>query len=362
MKILFVLEHYYPYLGGAEKLFQQVAEAFVEEGHQVRIITTLFDPALSAQETVKGVEISRLACKSRFLFTFLSLPLVWKHASAADLLFTTTYNAALPAWLIGKLRRKKTILVFHEYWDKLWFSLPYLNFFQRSLFFAYEWLIVQLPFYRYIAVSQFTRDALIQAGIPPERISQIYNGIDYDKFRSYQWAPEGEFTLLYFGRLGVSKGLDLLLPAWKAFKDLGHPGQLHLVIPKYPLPLYQRMIKVIKMLNVSENDLQLFHELPQETLFTKVSKAHAVIIPSYSEGFCFVAAETMAIGTPIISSGRGALKEVVNGPFIAIEDLTIEGICAALHEGINGNWQLAPLRKFHLKAAREQYVHFLSEL
>lgn len=362
MRILFVIEHYYPYLGGAEKLFQQVAEAFVEEGHQVSIVTTLFNQELQRQEIVNGVEIKRLSCRSRFLFTFLSIPLVWKHASTADLIFTTTYNAALPGWIVGKLKRKKTILVFHEYWGRLWFSLPYLSQLQRVLFFTYEWLIVHLPFYRYIAVSLSTQQRLIEAGIPSQRISHIYNGIDYDRLRSYQWKPEGDFNVLYFGRLGVSKGLNLLLPAWKAFKDEGYPGQLQLIIPKYPIQLYQQIIETIKKLNISEEDIQLFHELPQETLFTKVSRAHAVIIPSYSEGFCFVAAETMAIGTPIISSGKGALKEVVSGQFIEIQEHTIDGVCAALKKSIEGSWHLTPNRVFPIKESRERYVQVIASI
>lgn len=362
MKILFVLEHYYPYLGGAEKLFQQVAEAFVQEGHQVAVVTTLFNQALPHQETINGVEVNRLACRSRFLFTFLSMPLVWKHASSSDVIFTTTYNAALPSWIVGKLRRKKTILVFHEYWGRLWFTLPYLSPIQRVLFFAYEWLIVKLSFHRYIAVSQSTQDRLIEVGIPSKRISQIYNGIDYGRFRPFRWEPAGDFTLLYYGRLGVSKGLDLLLPAWKAFKNDGHPGQLHLIIPKYPLPLYQQMLSTIKKLNISDRDIQLFHELEQETLFTKVSKAHAVIIPSYSEGFCFVAAETMAIGTPIISSGKGALKEVVSGQFIELDQLKTDTIVQALKKASEGRWTSSPRNRFPLTQAKQAYLKLLASV
>ncbi|WP_367389471.1 glycosyltransferase family 4 protein [Lewinella sp. LCG006] len=362
MKILFVLEHYYPYLGGAEKLFQQVAEAFAEDGHQVTIVTTLFKRELPKQEMINGVKIHRLACQSRFLFTFLSMPLVWKHASSTDLLITTTYNAALPSWIIGKLRRKKTILVFHEYWGKLWFSLPYLNLFQQTMFFAYEWLIIHLPFYQYIAVSKSTQQRLIGVGVPRKRISQIYNGIDYNSFRSYPWAPQGDFTLLYYGRLGISKGLNLLLPAWKAFKELGYTGQLQLVIPKYPQLLYREVCDMIRKLNFSGGDVQLFHELEEHILFTQVSKAHAVIIPSYSEGFCFVAVETMAIGTPIISSGKGSLKEVVNGTFIEIRELTTEGILEALEKSIKGDWLHTPNQLFPLEEARKKYIQLISQI
>jgi glycosyltransferase involved in cell wall biosynthesis len=42
MKILFVLEHYPPYIGGAETLFGLLADQLVKHGHKVRVITTRF--------------------------------------------------------------------------------------------------------------------------------------------------------------------------------------------------------------------------------------------------------------------------------------------------------------------------------
>ncbi|RME91864.1 MAG: hypothetical protein D6772_17720, partial [Bacteroidetes bacterium] len=127
MKMLFVLEHYHPYLGGAEKLFRQVAEGLAAEGHTVEVITTRHQARLAREEVIAGVRIRRVHCYNRFLFTFFSLPVIWRAAKDTDLIHTTTYNAAFPAWLVGRLRRKSVLITFHEYWGKLWFSLPYLS-------------------------------------------------------------------------------------------------------------------------------------------------------------------------------------------------------------------------------------------
>jgi multimeric flavodoxin WrbA len=40
MKILFVLEHYYPHTGGVEILFKNLCEGLVKKGHEVEVITT----------------------------------------------------------------------------------------------------------------------------------------------------------------------------------------------------------------------------------------------------------------------------------------------------------------------------------
>ncbi|MEL7249222.1 MAG: glycosyltransferase family 4 protein, partial [Bacteroidota bacterium] len=311
MRIVFVIEHYYPYLGGAEKLFKQLAEEFAQVGHTVTVVTTRYQRELPKREEINAVTILRVDCGSRFLFTILSIPSAWRATKNADVVLTTTYNAAFPAWLVTRLRRLPTILIFHEYWGKLWFKLPYLKIGQRLAFYSFEQLITRLPFEYYVAVSDATKESLQTAGISPHRIHRIYNGLDYSYYGGFQrkkGAPE--FRLLYFGRLGVSKGLDLLLPAWATFVRENGQGLLQLVIPTYPTGLYQTVIQEIEALAIPSEHLELLHELERDELFGLVQQTSAVVIPSYSEGFCFVAAETMAVGTPIISSGKGALAEV----------------------------------------------------
>ena len=39
MKILFVLENFYPNIGGVETLFKSLTEQLVREGHEVMVIT-----------------------------------------------------------------------------------------------------------------------------------------------------------------------------------------------------------------------------------------------------------------------------------------------------------------------------------
>ena len=130
--------------------------------------------------------------------------------------------------------------------------------------------------------------------------------------------------------MGVSKGLDLLLPAWATFVRENWQGLLQLVIPTYPTGLYQTVIQEIEALAIPSEHLELLHELERDELFGLVQQTSAVVIPSYSEGFCFVAAETMAVGTPIISSGKGALAEVVGGRFIQMEQQDTNAMSVAI--------------------------------
>ena len=363
MRIVFVLEHYYPYLGGAEKLFRQLAEQFSTAGHQVSVVTTQYRPELPKREEVAGVDIIRVDCKSRFLFTLLSIPAIWAATSQADVVLTTTYNAALPAWIVTRVRRLKTILVFHERWGKLWFKLPYLSLWGRIAFYGFEWLITRLPFEYYVAVSAATRRSLIAGGIPADRIHHIYNGLMYSHYKDFTWQAEPDaFNLLYFGRLGVSKGLDLLLPAWANFVRKHGTGRLQLVIPTYPKGLYQRIKGDLERLMIPKRHLEIHHELERTELFELVAKANAVVIPSYSEGFCFVAAEAMAIGTPIISSGQGSLAEVVGGRHVRMQELSVSGLEQAIEAAFQGQWIDSPPREFPLEQSIQAYFRLLSRV
>lgn len=361
MNVLFVLEHYYPYIGGSEKLFKQVAEALANQGHEVNIVTTKFKADLPKNELINGVHVHRISCINRFFFTFLSIPKAWTLAKKTDFIHTTTYNAALPAWLVGQLSGKKIILTFHEYWGELWFDLPYLSLLQKNLFYFYEKLISILPFDHYIAVSEATKKDLITRGIKVEKIERIYNGIDYDKFSKYTSKPATNFTLIYFGRLGVSKGLDLIIPAWAQFVKKHPQCKLELVIPTTPKALFNKVTGLINQLD-AKNSIQIFHELSEEDLFQKVSNAHAVLIPSYKEGFCFVAAEAIALKRPIISSGRGALKEVVSGQYIEMKQYDFHELSRAMQGAFQQKWSISPLRQFTISDAVRAYTRFYLEL
>lgn len=361
MSILFVLEHYHPYIGGAETLFRDLTVRLAAMGYRITVVTTRYNQDLAPAEDYKGVRVIRVNCRNRFLFSFLSLPRVLAEAGQADVIHTTTYNAALPAWLAGKLRRKPVIVTFHEVWGVLWKRLPFLSRPAAVAFYLFEQLLLRLPFSRYVAVSGFTRKALIANGIPAEKIMRIYNGLDYEEFAAYEHQPPANFTFTYFGRLGVSKGLDLLLPAARDFFEKHPSSQLRLIVPKQPAGMWQRIQELIAELGIEKNTV-LLHELPWQELLGKVVTSSCVAIPSYSEGFCFVAAEAVALGVPIISSGQGALVETVGGRFIEMETMSSESLYLALERAFADCFSYREPPVFPLEESVEAYLPLYEEV
>lgn len=362
MKILFVLEYYYPNIGGVEKLFKSLAEALVNKGDEVLILTNCFDRSLKREEVIKGVKIRRLRFYNRFFFSFFSLPQILKYGRNYDIIHTTSYNAALPAWIAAKLLKKKVIITFHEVWGKLWFKLPFINSLQKIAYYLFEQFILKLKFDKYIAVSDSTKENLILHGVEQNKIARIYNGIEYPSLKKELEIPlKKEFTFTYLGRLGISKGLELLIPAAKAFISRHPDSKLKMITPDTPKNLYKKINKIIRK-NDLQDDILLLHNLKKDDVTKELLSSHCIVIPSHSEGFCFVAAEAASLKIPIITSHRAALEEVVSGEYIVMNSLTKKSLFDALVKAKNSNFEFTPLKKFLLEDCIAEYQNLYQEL
>ena len=260
----------------------------------------------------------------------------------------------MPAIIAGKFLNKPTFITFHEVWGQLWKRLPFISSFEKYAFYYFEKLILNLPFFRFIAVSEFTKSSLIDHGISEDKIIRIYNGIEYPPLKDRQKDLTQEFTYTYFGRLGISKGLDLLLPAAFNFSKEYPKSKLKLIIPKQPKKMYNQILKEIASYNL-DNHIELHHNLSQSILDKELLNSSCIVIPSYSEGFCYAAAETVALQIPIISSHLGALKEVVSGKYVQMNDQSSKSLFIALEKALNNNWTEKPIRYFHLDDSVRQY-------
>ncbi len=363
MKILFVLENHYPNIGGVETLFKSLTESLAKEGYAVSILTNQYDKKLLRKETLNGVKIIRVPFYNRYLFTILAFFPAFRLALSHDLIHTTSYNAGLPAFFAGLATRTKVVITFHEVWGKLWFRLPFIGKLSSRLHFLFEQFLVRLPFTHFVAVSEATKKRLLESGVSNKKITRIYNGIDYAQMSevSKKTSVNKEFTFIYFGRLGISKGLDLLLEATKIIKEKGRIFRLQLVIPLEPRNFHNEILATIKNYKLSQY-IEVKSELPYPILSQLVSDSDAVVIPSYSEGFGFTAVESMALGRPILSSGKGSLAEVVTGKYLTMASHTPTSLAEIMEKSMKDEWTESPMKQFHLKDSIQGYSHLYSTL
>lgn len=357
MRILFILENYYPNIGGVETLFKSICESLVEKGYEVTVFTNRFSKQLKRQETVEGVNIIRANLKNRYLFTFFAGFSATRLAKKHDLIHTTSYNAALPAYIAALLSGKKVLISFHEVWGKLWFNLPFMNKVSLFLHYCFEAFILKLPFDKFVAVSKSTKQSLINSGIREEKVEMIYNGIDYDDFRVKQIEKptKAVYRFCYFGRLGISKGLDLIIDAVAILGETNSDFEFLLILPESPAPFLKEIKRRIKAKSL-EKYFVIRHSLGFEELKSTIHASNAVVIPSYSEGFCFAAVESMALGVPIVSSGKAALNEVVGGTYIEMEQQSAHALAHALKKAMLDEWQYRKTKRFELRDSIMEYM------
>ncbi len=361
MKILFVLEYYHPNIGGVERLFKALTEYLADQGHEVLVLTNRYKRDLPKQEVINGVVVRRLRFWNRFFFTFFSLPWVIRYGRNYDLIHTTSFNAALPAYLGAKWLRKKVSITFHEVWDTLWFQLPFIGWLNSRLYYMYEKMILRLAFDRIVAVSKYSEQCLCDSGVEKNRISLIYNGLEYSKIDESKADDNELFTFAFFGRLGPSKGIDLLMQASMEFLNKVPDSQMKLIIGKQPTSIFSYVQHSINSHGLNDR-IELLHQLSDRELQFELKSSSCVVIPSISEGFCFAAAESVALGVPIISSQRGALKEVVSGRFIAMNNYTTEALVEALKQAYKGDWTTEEIKRFQLSDSLDKYVKLYEDL
>ncbi len=365
MKILFVLENYYPNIGGVEKLFKALLEELAANGHQITLVTTRLTKDSPRKEYLGNLTIHRYSFINRYFFTFFSFFHILFHIHKCDLVHTTSYNAGLPAFFAAKLARKQIVITFHEVWGDLWFRLPFMSSFARKLHYAFEQFLVKLPFDRFIAVSQSTANALENAGVQKDRIVLNYNGMDYSMYEDYEDFPQktngSPFIYTYCGRLGISKGMDLILEAASLFRQTHPDSQLQMIIPTTPAPLFQTILKEIEKWDLKDY-VRLRHHLSKPDLIEAFKSSNCMLIPSYSEGFCFLAAECSALDVPFISADRTALKEVQSSTFIRMREHSATGLVEALEKAKAGDWEKTPLKRYELDDTVQRYIEMYQRM
>jgi len=358
MKILMILEYFKPHLGGVETLFDHLAQELSTAGHQVTILTSNHTGDLPSIEVMDRITIHRVNVNSRYLFTWKAFFPAYQLSKEVDIIQTTSYNAALPAFLAALINRKKSVITFHEVWGKLWFSLPFSNKISALFHAFFEKILLLLPFNLFVAVSNATKKRLLENGVSGNRIKVIHNGLSY---RHREVSETNNKVYTYFGRLGMSKGLDLLLPASIPFLKENPDFKLRLITPQEPIHIYQYLQKIIQK-NSLEKQIEWKHEVPDQELENLLLTSKWVVIPSYSEGFCFAAAESAALGIPILASDKGSLPEVVSGFHIFFKPHSILSLTHNLKKARDQKWEFKPLIKFELNHTVQSYIEIYQQM
>lgn len=219
-KILFVVDGFYPTIGGTELQVELLSEAFQARGHDVQVLAPWMERQRPQQELIRGVKTTRigyprirgigaLILMARFLFWLI------RHRHEYDAVhvhmvknLATVMGMARP-FLRGKIMAAKI----SGAWE---FEGGVLDPALRERF-PWSWMnffIRRIDYFQ--TISDFTRQRLLDAGYADERILMIRNGLPIDAFQQARLAASrkgGPVVIGYAGRLEPVKGVEVLVTA-----------------------------------------------------------------------------------------------------------------------------------------------------
>jgi rhamnosyl/mannosyltransferase len=305
MRILQVVKLYYPWIGGVEKVVQQIVEGLNgKDGFEIEVLCCAHEKK-GKEEKINGVKIHRASSFGIFWgmpISFDFFRLFKKLSKKVDII---DFHHPFPLGDLGIfLFRPKARLIVHYHSDIV--RQRIFNFFYKPLIFntlkKAKKIIVSNP--NLIESSSYLQKF-------KEKCEVISFGVNLEKFKKFDLEKVrkikekyGDFVL-FVGRLNYYKGLHYLIDAMKGVKA-------NLVIVGEG-PEKSNLLSHISNLKL-ENKIFLLPFQPEEELVNYYRACSVFVLPSIfkSEAFGLVLIEAMACGKPMISTELGTGTSFVN--------------------------------------------------
>ena len=157
----------------------------------------------------------------------------------------------------------------------------------------------------WLAASSFTKNTLVEHGIPSDRVHVVPYGVDLERFRTASRPVPIDRTLrlLFVGRINQRKGVKYLLEALRLL-----PGR------HVELTVCGRVLDDLRLFEPYRSQVTIRPSVSHRELVEAYQSADLFVFPSVAEGFGHVLLESMACGLPVLSTTATAATDlVVNG-------------------------------------------------
>lgn len=209
---------------------------------------------------------------------------------------------------------------------------------------------------RIIAISRQTRDDLVNHyGVDAGKIHIIHHGLDHRHFRPM--APDEISSVLaqnnitppylfFLSTVQPRKNLVRLIETFESLDDTA----LSLVVAGKSGWLSEPIERRIRESPAAERIRRIGH-VPDDHRPALYSAADVFVLPSLYEGFGMGIVESMACGTPVVTSNTSSLIEVAGMAAMLVDPLSVESISAGIQQARQPA-EGARLRELGLKHAQ----------
>lgn len=318
MNILIITE-YFPKneeeetTGGVEtRCLNEIKE--LSKKHKVFIITS-WRKGLKREQKIFGAKVYRVGMNhkysnkgsvfSRLMFAIFAYKkgILLKNI---DVVNGYSFISYLPALKISKKLNIPRIITYSEVWKGRWIKIK--GFFTGILGELWEGLVLKSSWDKIVAISDETKNQLMENGILEDKIALIYNGIDIDKINKIKTPKNEKFTLITVSRLTKDKRINDVI---NAVDVLIHQRKINIdckIIGRGPE--FEKIKKLIKDKKLSDNVFLLGFVKKHEDVIKELKKSHLFVFPSILEGFGSVLIEAMASGLPYVCSDIPVFKKI----------------------------------------------------
>jgi glycosyltransferase involved in cell wall biosynthesis len=333
-RLCLVLETYHPEIGGGESQGRMLAEGLAERGLPVTVLTRRSGRDLPQRETVGGVSVRRVGPAGRGRLRKWGLLLTVPPALIAargswDVLLVAGFRIlGLPAVLAGKANGKRCLLKAESNGEMSGaFYGPGLARWGLSPSSPLVRLLLKgrNAFLRradaFVSPSSEIARELRDAGIPPDRIVTIPNGVDTGRFRPVDGAekralrtalglPPDAPVAVYSGRLVRYKGLPILLRAWRDILP-DHPAARLLLVGAGGTDLHNCEEELRRYVEESGMQESVVFTGFVERVEPWLQAADLFVFPTQDEAFGIALVEAMACGLPPVTTATGGIPDIV---------------------------------------------------
>ncbi len=316
MRILIITGIFPPDIGGPATYVPLIAQALVERGHQVRVIT------LSDAEPTCGADrlfpVTRIARSQWYPLRWLrTVGEIIRHGRSADVLFVN--GLALESVMANCLLRKPLLqkIVGDLAWERArtaGATTDTLELFQRTAYGPRVELLKKLRSFwsrsstMLIAPSNYLKNIITGWGIPAAKIQVIYNAVQAPEPAAALPAVLRQLTIP--SRVIVSVGR--LVP-WKGFEDLimvagALPDAQLCIIGEGPGR--GELERLIREQNLSTR-VHLIGACSRGEVFAYLRHADLFVLNSRYEGLPHIVLEAMSAGVPVVATDTGGTGELV---------------------------------------------------
>jgi glycosyltransferase involved in cell wall biosynthesis len=326
MNILQVIPYFTPRRGGDVHVCAMLSRILAKRGHDVTILTTDFEyDGEYAQSCMQGgVTVIPVPSTRMRVGLFIHTPRMktWleDNLDRYDLVHLHDYRNYQNI-VASRIARKKNIpYVLQAHGD-----IPYFDKYARKIAFDRVWGRAVLgSARRVLALTPKEADDYGAHGVGRDRIELVPNGIDLSAFRNLP--VKGEFKrkhalteeqqmVLYLGRLHPSKGIGLLLDA---FRDISRrDGQVTLVIIGADDGFGSEIAAYIKKHHLENRILVLGFVSTEEKIMAYVD-ADVFVTPRFY-GLPVTFLEACACGTPLVTTDDGDRIDWVSRAGLCVE-------------------------------------------